>query len=152
MCTRQELENLKDFLTQNRDQIETNFREVEQSLKAELEILKAKGNSVIPEVDFADVQATQEFSNEIRQSVHKRGVVIVRNLLDQTTAKEILHDLKEYMKENGEDPDDPQAIFFEIYWSKAQVSKIMHQGIGLKIYGVYNIYYLSTSIYMLLAD
>ncbi|TRY78133.1 hypothetical protein TCAL_15298 [Tigriopus californicus] len=126
MCTRQELEKLKGFLTQNRDQIETNFREVEQSLKAELRVLKDRGNSVIPEVDFKDLLEAKQFHEDIKNSVHKRGVIIVRNLLDQSTAKEILSDLKEYMRDNGEDPDDPQAIFFEIYWSKAQIRARQH--------------------------
>ena len=36
-------------------------------------------------------------------------------------ALEILEDIKSYMRVNGEDPEDPESTFYEIYYSKAQV-------------------------------
>ena len=69
------------------------------------------------------VSAGGEFPPEIRPQIHKRGCVIVRNTIDKIEAWKILDEIKDYMTKNGEDPEDVDKTFYEIYWSKPQVRK-----------------------------
>ena len=45
-------------------------------------------------------------------------------MISENEAKAYLEELKEYMESNGEDPEKIGKTFFEVYWSKAQVSTI----------------------------
>jgi len=54
--------------------------------------------------------------------VRRRGVLIVRGVLPREEAEDIHEELRDYMTKNGEDPDDEEQVFYEIYWSKPQVT------------------------------
>ncbi len=59
--------------------------------------------------------------------MRKRGVLVVKNVFAPWEVSEILSELKNYMKKNGEDPESEEQTFYEIYWSKAQFRARSHQ-------------------------
>ena len=89
--------------------------------------IPAGSGSVIPEVSLDQIwnESDTQFPEDVRDQIHKRGCVIVRKTFDEEEASEILDGLKEYMLENGQDPEDQSRTFYEIYWSKAQVLEIL---------------------------
>ena len=60
--------------------------------------------------------------SDIVQQVNKRGILIVRSVLSKEVANQYHRSLVDYMEQNGEDPHDNGKTFYEVYWSKAQVS------------------------------
>ncbi len=59
--------------------------------------------------------------------IKKRGVVIIRNVISKLGAEETLSNLRSYMIQNGENPDEMGRTFFEVYWSKPQVHPYIEQ-------------------------
>jgi len=78
--------------------------------------------NVIPCVSMQKITANNgRIPKSVAKQVRKRGVLIVRGVLTKSEAQHKLEDLREYMKRNGEDPDNAKCTFYDIFWSKPQV-------------------------------
>jgi hypothetical protein len=83
-----------------------------------------------------------------RESVYKRGVIIVRGMVPKDEVDEIYEVLKEYLRENGEMKKDhtppgankPARHYFNVYWSKAQVKTNWMPHIQIIYYVRINLY------------
>ena len=80
------------------------------------------GGEVIPEIEFSKIQENGgKIPSATVAEVYKRGILIVRGVLDKDEAQKYLAELKQYMKCNGENPEEIGKTFYEVYWSKPQV-------------------------------
>lgn len=59
----------------------------------------------------------------IQQSFRKRGAIVIRGVFPKSEIEQIYSDLKEYLVLNGDDPEDMKRAFYDVFWSKPQVSE-----------------------------
>ena len=118
--------------------VETAFNAVSQAMSDEVETIQnsiARGESVIPEIHYADIEAYRVPSCTI-QDIHKRGCVIVRQVFDEKKARQWNTDIGEYLDRNNYlaaahekagldnyfgDLASANPQIFGIYWSRPQV-------------------------------
>jgi hypothetical protein len=113
------------------------FAEVEDEMKREVDEVqevKARGKSVIPEIDYVDITSGRVSDSQV-QSIKRRGAVVVRRVFSQHEAGEWNQELADYITRNGyyETEIDPnmdryfstlksgRPQIFGIYWSRPQV-------------------------------
>ncbi|KAI9806571.1 MAG: hypothetical protein M1833_003758 [Piccolia ochrophora] len=104
-------------------------------LREEISVVAARRSDVVPTVDYADVgSTTQEWQHEVR----KRGVCVVKGVVQEHVARSWKEDVREYIKANPQTKDvtneeeafpkhDPQV--FELYWSKPQTQARAHPNV-----------------------
>ena len=74
----------------------------------------------MPDVPFADLEAYGgRFPEAAAEMVRRRGCVIVRNMLPEAEAEQMLTELTEYLTSNNVDLNG--KALKDIYWSKSQV-------------------------------
>ncbi|CAD0108084.1 unnamed protein product [Aureobasidium uvarum] len=67
------------------------------TLKDEVREIKRLGSSIVPQIDFKDIENPSEhFSSEYR----KRGVAVIKGAIPEAEALQMKEDLKEYIKAN----------------------------------------------------
>ncbi|KAK4057803.1 hypothetical protein OIO90_001022 [Microbotryomycetes sp. JL221] len=113
--------------------IET-WRDVLASLDKGLKQVEAKGPCVIPEVEYPKdpniaKQGLQAWTTQdVIDQIRKRGVVVIRGVVEQDSALEWKQMIKDYVKQNpsvrGFPENDKQV--FELYWSKSQLAARSH--------------------------
>ncbi|KAF2721319.1 DUF1479-domain-containing protein [Polychaeton citri CBS 116435] len=96
-----------------------------RSLSEEIPIIAEQKSSVIPEIDFKDL----DNASAIFKAEHKkRGVAVIRNVIPDAEVLDWKTELREYIKANPQTkafpPENPQV--FELYWSPAQVKGRSH--------------------------
>ncbi|KAF2139872.1 uncharacterized protein K452DRAFT_274376 [Aplosporella prunicola CBS 121167] len=96
-------------------------------LRQEIPLIVELGSKAVPEVRFEDIVAgkvDKRFVDEHK----KRGVAIVRGVVDEQVALGWKEDLKQYIRDNPQTKafpkDNPQV--FELYWSRAQMQARTH--------------------------
>lgn len=81
----------------NEDAIRHSWERLLRDLREEIPLIVDKGSSIIPEIDFADIDnATSDFSSELR----KRGVAVVRGVVSEQEALGWKTSLREYIRAN----------------------------------------------------
>ena len=104
--------------------------------------IEKQGDSVIPQIDFQDIQQGK-VSSQKKQALQTRGCAIIRNVFSRSQASQWYQDARAYLEENGyytqEVPKGLDNYFgelgeskpqiFNIFWSKAQVLARQHENI-----------------------
>lgn len=88
------------------------------TLKDEVHKIKRLGSSIVPQIDFKDIDAPSEhFSSEYR----KRGVAVIKGAIPEAEALQMKEDLREYIKANPQTKSKryPQPV-------KGSVSKLTY--------------------------
>ncbi|KAH9948716.1 DUF1479-domain-containing protein [Amylocystis lapponica] len=100
-------------------------------LLTELETVTAdiasQGTQYVPEVQFSELG---KLSKERMEEIRQKGSVVIKNVVDDAEAVSWRRWLQEYVKTNpvnGWPADDKQ--FFELYWTKSQVSARSHANV-----------------------
>ena len=109
------------------------FREVEARVSEEIstiEYSKQRGQSVIPEIAFSDIDVNQVDDTTIK-AVKRWGAVVVRGVFTKEKASWWYEELERYLETNGYfEQDDPELDHFfsdlkadrpqicAVYWSK----------------------------------
>lgn len=130
-----------DLLAQGTD-FQQAFVEMSASLQAEIAEIKSlreAGQSVIPEVDFATIQAG-DISDADKDLIRKRGCVVIRNTFPRTLAEYWNTEIGHYLDDNAyyQTPDKGLDKYFSslqqgkpqilsIYWSKPQMEARQHE-------------------------
>eukprot|EP00040_Diaphanoeca_grandis_P028603 m.165989 g.165989 ORF g.165989 m.165989 type:complete len:505 (-) comp31408_c2_seq1:66-1580(-) len=101
-------------------------------LNVEIDQIKRLQHAVIPSVDFAEIEANQGvIPPKMVELIHKRGVVVVRNVVDDTLASSWKDGVRAYARDNpshqGYPKDNPQVL--ELYWSQPQVQARQHPNV-----------------------
>ena len=98
------------------------------SLKEEIPIIAQSGPSVVPEIDFKDINNP---SDHFQREYRKRGVAVVRNVIPDEEALKWKEDIREYIRQNPHTKAFPaeKPQVFELYWSPSQLKARAHPNI-----------------------
>jgi len=104
----------------NEEALHASWNRLLASLREEIPLISQKGSTIIPEIDYKDIaNASPEFKLEHR----KRGVAVIRNVVDDEEVLSWKQELRDYIAANPHTkafpPENPQV--FELYWSPAQI-------------------------------
>lgn len=89
---------LKCDLVRGREkQIVDSWGRLLRRLRVENEIIAQKGSDVIPQVDFADLDAGSE---GLKEEIRKRGAIVVRGVIPEAEARAYKAEVEEYVKQN----------------------------------------------------
>ncbi|KAG8934027.1 hypothetical protein FRC02_010764 [Tulasnella sp. 418] len=110
--------------THDQERLAHSWRSLLDALKVEVAEIQEKSTTIVPEVSFNDMVSTEEWKKEVR----KRGVVIVRNAIDDAEVLGWKEQLRDYIKANPQVkgfPADNKQVF-ELYWSLPQLAARGH--------------------------
>ncbi|KAK8187422.1 DUF1479-domain-containing protein [Phyllosticta capitalensis] len=117
----------KNLIAGHEDTVRASWERLLKTLQQEISTIVALGSDVIPEVEYSDI-ANAQVSKKFEEEHRKRGVAIVRGVIDE---KEVLgwkEELREYIRRNPHTKafpsDNPQV--YELYWSPAQMRARTH--------------------------
>lgn len=107
------------------DALHESWNRLLASLREEIPLIAEKGPSIVPQIDFKDIDnASEDFRAEHR----KRGVAVIRNVMPEQEALSLKKQLREYLEANPHTkafpPDNPQV--YELYWSPSQIKARSH--------------------------
>jgi len=90
--------------------------------------ITAKGPSIIPQVDFADLD---KLTDAQKDEIRKVGSVVVHNVVEDDQALQWKEMLREYIKANPQVDGFPEGNkqFLQMYWSKSQVQARSHPNV-----------------------
>lgn len=116
----------QNLIRGHEDAIQDSWHRLLASLREEIPLIAEAGSSIIPEIDFKDLDgASADFKAEHR----KRGVAVIRNVVPDEEVLEWKRELREYIAANPHTkafpPENPQV--FELYWSPAQIKARAHE-------------------------
>ena len=113
-----------------------NFKNIERYIKEEVEEIakfKNSSKSIIPEIYYSDLK--NDFL-EVKRNIHKRGCVIIRDVLEDDRINTLNKELEVYIESNGyyEDQKKKEGLdkyfsdlksgkpqIYGLYWSKTQI-------------------------------
>lgn len=79
------------------DAVRDSWERLLRDLREEIPLIVELGSKVIPEISFKDItNAPEAFSKELR----KRGVAVVRGVVDEQEALQWKEDLRDYIRKN----------------------------------------------------
>lgn len=117
----------KQLIAGNEEAVRASWKRLLDDLRTEIPIIAQLGSKAIPEVQYKDIVAgtvSQDFVDQLR----KRGVAVIRGVVDEQEALGYKQDIKDYVKQNPHTKafpaENPQV--FELYWSKAQMRARTH--------------------------
>ncbi len=104
------------------DRVRASWERLLSELREETEIIRALGPSVVPEINFRDINDVEKRTT-FRDDLRKRGVAVVRGVVTEKEALDWKELAKRYIKTNPSTkgfPADKPAVY-ELYWSPSQV-------------------------------
>ncbi len=102
-----------------------------ERLEVEISAVKSEmqtGHAIV-DIEFADIQAGK-ISDEVIQRIHRRGVVVVRNVFDKKRVSNWNATLKSYVADNDYLTKQAKKVGLDTYFGELAASKP-------QIYGVY---------------
>ncbi len=109
------------------DRVRASWERLLSDLQEETEIIRALGPSVVPEIDFKDVNNIEK-RTAFKDALRKRGVAVVRGVVTEKEALDWKELVKRYVKTNPSTkgfPADKPAVY-ELYWSPSQILARAH--------------------------
>jgi hypothetical protein len=98
-------------------------------IEKEVEVVKAKGNSVIPIVDFSDAVIERNgqfvFKDEVVEKIRRVGSVVVRNVIPKNEARELKVELDSYL-ENNPKVKEANTNMYHLFWTPSQLKARSH--------------------------
>ncbi|BFZ62860.1 hypothetical protein YB2330_003970 [Saitoella coloradoensis] len=112
---------------EQRDALEHSWHRLIDRLDQGLEEIIAKGSSVVPELEFADLSASG-VSKDVVEEIKKRGSVVIHNVIQPSQALKYKSDIQAYIKANPSTKAFPahNPQVYELYHSKAQIAARAH--------------------------
>lgn len=101
-------------------QVKDSWYRLLEALKHELAIIRSSGHSLIPQVNFSDLN---KLSPNVINEIRTRGVMVVRGVLPKDEALKLKTDVQEYIKQNPHTKAFPKdkPVVYELYWSPSQI-------------------------------
>ena len=117
----------------NADLMQESWDRLIESLKKEIEIVKAQGNKLIPVVDFKDLIHTENgdvtFDPATKAEIQKVGVCVIRNVVPDDEARQLKYDLDEYIFKKNPDSSVNNPSMYQLYWSPSQLKGRSHPNV-----------------------
>ncbi|UJR08036.1 hypothetical protein I4U23_012313 [Adineta vaga] len=110
----------KQIVQDHEEQVRDSWFRLLVALKREIAVIRNSKQSIIPEVNFNDIH---NLSENIRNDIRTRGVMVVRGVLSEAFALKLKADVKNYIKQNPHTKAFPQdkPVVYEMYWSPEQI-------------------------------
>ncbi|KAL5490042.1 hypothetical protein ACEPAI_4875 [Sanghuangporus weigelae] len=112
---------------ESKARLTTAWNDLLEELRTSVEEIKARGSSIIPQIEFSDLQKLEP---ERVEQIKRRGAVLIKNVVEDEQAKEWKEELKKFVKVNpveGFPEEDKQ--FFQLYWTRPQVQARAHPNV-----------------------
>lgn len=87
----------QDLIRGHEDAVIASWNKLLQQLKIENEIVAREGPSVVPSIEFSNLDS--ELAT-LRSEVKKRGVAVIRGVIPEDEAREYKNELEAYIKQN----------------------------------------------------
>ncbi|VUC31179.1 unnamed protein product [Clonostachys rosea] len=117
---------------QNKDKVIESYARLLKVLKAEVDYIEKHGPSMVPEIDFAEVQKNgSRLPDKFADLVRERGCVILRNVVSQDQAIKWEASLKDYVERHpgvGGHPKHRPAAW-NVFWTQAQMEMRTHPSV-----------------------
>ncbi|KAK8162545.1 hypothetical protein IWX90DRAFT_246513 [Phyllosticta citrichinensis] len=117
----------KNLIAGYEDAVRASWDRLLKTLQDEVSTIVALGSNVIPEVEYSDI-AKAQVSKSFEEEHRKRGVAIVRGVIDENEVLSWKEELREYIRRNPHTKafpaENPQV--YELYWSPAQMRARTH--------------------------
>ncbi|KAI9150758.1 DUF1479-domain-containing [Paramyrothecium foliicola] len=117
--------DVKRSLIKDKNALHASWGRLLKQLRHETEVIKARGSTVIPEINFQDIDNP---SAEFSESLRRRGVAVVRQVVPEKEARAFKDEVEAYIAANPSTKafpaHDPQV--FELYWSRPQLAARSH--------------------------
>lgn len=117
---------LKDHLIAgHEDAVVASWKRLLASLREEIPVIKAAGPSIIPEIEFSDL----DNPSPVFVAEHKkRGCAVIRNVIPEEEVWSMKAELLVYIKNNPHTKAFPNKNpqVYELYWSPAQIRARSH--------------------------
>ncbi|KAH6884384.1 hypothetical protein B0T10DRAFT_409939 [Thelonectria olida] len=121
--------DLKSKLTLGfEEQIQKSWDDLVEVLKIRTEEVATKRESIIPQVQFSDIQGNTVPSASI-DAIRRTGVAVIRGVMPKDAAEALLSDVRGYFSKHafkGFPSDAEQKVVYESYWSQSQVKARSH--------------------------
>ncbi|KAF9460316.1 hypothetical protein BDZ94DRAFT_934615 [Collybia nuda] len=115
--------------------------EIIEQLKEVTADISNHGVDYIPQVNYSDLET---LSKEDIDKIKRRGCVVIRDIVNDTEAKDWKTSLEDYITANpgldGYPANNP--IFYEIFWTKAQLQARSHPNILSTTLWLTNLYHI----------
>lgn len=110
----------EQIIGKHEQQVKDSWYRLLDALKREISIIRSDGLTTIPQVNFHDME---NISNDIRNEIRTRGVMVIRNVLPKTDALKLKTNVQHYIKQNPDTKAFPQdkPVVYELYWSPSQI-------------------------------
>lgn len=96
----------ENLIRGNEQAVKASWDRLLLTLKDEVQEIKRHGSSIVPQIDFKDIDTPSEhFSSEYR----KRGVAVIKGAIPEAEALQMKEDLREYIKANPQTKSKLQA-------------------------------------------
>lgn len=109
------------------DRVRASWERLLSDLREETEIIRALGPSVVPKINFKDINNVEK-RTAFRDALRKRGVAVVRGVVTEKEALDWKELLKRYVKTNPSTKGFPanKPAVYELYWSPSQILARAH--------------------------
>lgn len=94
------------------DALRDSWERLLKDLREEIPLITALKSSVVPEIDFKDIDSAPE---TFKKEHKKRGVAVIRGVVPQQEALRWKDDLKEYIKANPHTKGTPNRYYMYNY-------------------------------------
>lgn len=79
------------------DRVISSWKRLLKALKAENAIIAAKGSSIIPEVQYSNLDSDLA---QVKDEIRKRGAAVVRGVIPEAEARAYKEEIEEYVRKN----------------------------------------------------
>ncbi|KAJ4171445.1 hypothetical protein NW754_013213 [Fusarium falciforme] len=110
------------------EKIQKSWDDLVEVLKVRTEEVAKKRESIIPQIQFSDIQ-TNNVSSASIDAVRRTGVAVIRGVVPKDTTEALLSDVRQYFSKHafkGFPSDAVQKVVYESYWSPSQVKARSH--------------------------
>ncbi|ORY68211.1 DUF1479 domain protein [Pseudomassariella vexata] len=115
----------KSLIGGNEARVIESWKQVLRQLKVENETIAKAGPSVVPSIDFKNLDNGLV---TLQSELKKRGVAVVRGIMPEKEARAYKDEIEEYVRQNPHTKAFPQnnPQVYELYWSAPQLKARAH--------------------------
>ena len=117
----------QNLIAPHASSLSSSFTRLLTTLRSEIEHVASTGSSIIPSLSFSEIH-NHSRSKPFAHSLKKRGVAIIRGVVDPEVALGWKEEIKAYIRANPQTkafPKDNPAVY-ELYWSPGQIKARAH--------------------------
>ncbi|KAJ6120435.1 hypothetical protein N7523_004715 [Penicillium sp. IBT 18751x] len=118
----------RNLTTGFEEEIQKSWDDLVETLKVRTEEVAAKRESIIPQLKFADIQASKVSPANI-EAIRRTGVAVIRGVVPNDVAEGLLSDVRQYFDAypfKGFPSEAEKKVIYESYWSPSQVKARSH--------------------------